>query len=240
LAWALGAVAFTQAKKQTELGEQIVQQIGARENPSTEEAAAVAQLLSTSLSTRAAFLDRAMNTDPEGLRVNELGLSIALSRIKSSDAGALFPRAILPALTSSSDAQALLEGDALLLHDYFAGRSRFRIHLPVKISGQGKSDEIRATCRAGFISSALPRPRLAFIRLAFMRLAFLETLFAASHPCQPTDVKLGRVHTIRSASTMSAKQRNARKMTSSFSKREKMRRKPFSLRKSRSISLRFL
>jgi ABC-type nitrate/sulfonate/bicarbonate transport system ATPase subunit len=52
--------------------------------------------------------------------------------------------------------------------------------------------------------------------------------------------KLGRVHTIRSASTMSAKQRNARKTTSSFSKREKMRRKPFSLRKSRSISLRFL
>jgi hypothetical protein len=51
---------------------------------------------------------------------------------------------------------------------------------------------------------------------------------------------LGRVHTIRSASTMSAKQRNARKTTSSFSKREKMRRKPFSLRKSRSISLRFL
>jgi len=55
-----------------------------------------------------------------------------------------------------------------------------------------------------------------------------------------TKAQLGRVHTIRSASTMSAKQRNARKMTSSFSKREKMRRKPFSLRKSRSISLRFL
>jgi len=54
------------------------------------------------------------------------------------------------------------------------------------------------------------------------------------------DQELGRVHTIRSASTMSAKQRNARKTTSSFSKREKMRRKPFSLRKSRSISLRFL
>ena len=51
---------------------------------------------------------------------------------------------------------------------------------------------------------------------------------------------LGRVHTNRSASTMSAKQRNARKTTSSFSKREKMRRKPLSLRNNRSISLRFL
>src|ERR1700721_185545 len=51
---------------------------------------------------------------------------------------------------------------------------------------------------------------------------------------------LGRVHTNRRASTMNAKQRNARKTTSSFSKREKMRRKPFSLLKSRSISLRFL
>src|ERR1700722_19466113 len=52
--------------------------------------------------------------------------------------------------------------------------------------------------------------------------------------------ELGRVHTNRRASTMNAKQRNARKTTSSFSKREKMRRKPFSLLKSRSISLRFL
>src|SRR3954466_14410476 len=42
--------------------------------------------------------------------------------------------------------------------------------------------------------------------------------------------ELGRVHTNRKASTMSAKQRNARKTTSSFSKREKMRRKPLSLR----------
>ena len=51
---------------------------------------------------------------------------------------------------------------------------------------------------------------------------------------------LGRVHTNRSASTMSAKERKARKTTSSFSKREKMRRKPLSRRNSRSISLRFL
>ena len=52
--------------------------------------------------------------------------------------------------------------------------------------------------------------------------------------------ELGRVHTKRSASTMSAKERKARKTTSSFSKREKMRRKPLSRRNSRSISLRFL
>ena len=52
--------------------------------------------------------------------------------------------------------------------------------------------------------------------------------------------ELGPVHTNRSASTMSAKHRKARNKTSSFSNREKMRRKPLSLRKSRSISLRFL
>jgi hypothetical protein len=51
---------------------------------------------------------------------------------------------------------------------------------------------------------------------------------------------LGRVHTNRSASTIRAKDRKARNKTSSFSKREKMRRNPLSLRKSRSISLRFL
>jgi pimeloyl-ACP methyl ester carboxylesterase len=52
--------------------------------------------------------------------------------------------------------------------------------------------------------------------------------------------QLGRVHTNRSASTIRAKDRKARNKTSSFSKREKMRRNPLSLRKSRSISLRFL
>ena len=41
------------------------------------------------------------------------------------------------------------------------------------------------------------------------------------------DGKLGPVHPTRSASTISAQQREARKTTSSFSKREKMRRKPF-------------
>jgi hypothetical protein len=52
--------------------------------------------------------------------------------------------------------------------------------------------------------------------------------------------EFGCVHTTRRASTMSAKLRNARKTTSSFSKREKIRRKPLSLRNSLSISLRFL
>ncbi len=42
------------------------------------------------------------------------------------------------------------------------------------------------------------------------------------------------------ASMMRAKLRKPRKSTSSFSKREKILRKPLSLRKSRSISLRFL
>ena len=55
-----------------------------------------------------------------------------------------------------------------------------------------------------------------------------------------SNLELGRVHTIRSASTISAKQRNARNTTSSFSKREKMRRKPLRRRNSRSISLRFV
>ena len=51
---------------------------------------------------------------------------------------------------------------------------------------------------------------------------------------------LGRVHTKRSASKMSANEMNPRKITSSFSKREKMRRNPFSRRNSLSISLRLL
>ena len=52
--------------------------------------------------------------------------------------------------------------------------------------------------------------------------------------------ELGRVHTKRSASKMSANEMNPRKITSSFSKREKMRRNPFNRRKSLSISLRLL
>src|ERR1700720_2147741 len=51
---------------------------------------------------------------------------------------------------------------------------------------------------------------------------------------------LGRVHTTRRASTISANERNPRKRTSSFSKRERILRNPLSLRKGRSISLRFL
>ena len=53
-------------------------------------------------------------------------------------------------------------------------------------------------------------------------------------------VGLGRVHTKRSASKMSANEMNPRKITSSFSKREKMRRNPFNRRNSLSISLRLL
>ena len=52
--------------------------------------------------------------------------------------------------------------------------------------------------------------------------------------------QLGRVHTKRSASKMSANEMNPRKITSSFSKREKMRRNPFNRRNSLSISLRLL
>ena len=51
---------------------------------------------------------------------------------------------------------------------------------------------------------------------------------------------LGRVHTKRSTSKMSANEMNPRKITSSFSKREKMRRNPFNRRNSLSISLRLL
>jgi hypothetical protein len=106
---ALGIVAFRQAKGQKELGAEILEQLGARENPS-----AVAQLFSTTLDTRVAFLNRAMNTDAERLRVNEQGLSVALSRVRSADAVDLFQRAIVPTLAVSSDAKALLEGDAFL------------------------------------------------------------------------------------------------------------------------------
>src|ERR1035441_7707637 len=49
-----------------------------------------------------------------------------------------------------------------------------------------------------------------------------------------TDAELGRVHTTLNASTIRAKLRKARKTTSSFSNREKMRRKPLSRLKSRS------
>jgi len=110
----LAAVAFTLAKQQRELGEQILEHIGARENPTTAETAAVAELFATSLGARAAFLSCAMNSDAERLRVNEQSLSVALSRVRSTDAGELFHRAILPTLTGSSDAKALLEGDAFL------------------------------------------------------------------------------------------------------------------------------
>ena len=56
----------------------------------------------------------------------------------------------------------------------------------------------------------------------------------------PESKGLGRVHTKRSASKMSANEMNPRKITSSFSKREKMRRNPFNRRNSLSISLRLL
>ena len=56
----------------------------------------------------------------------------------------------------------------------------------------------------------------------------------------PLAQRLGRVHTKRSASKMSANEMNPRKITSSFSKREKMRRNPFNRRNSLSISLRLL
>src|SRR5689334_18603964 len=52
--------------------------------------------------------------------------------------------------------------------------------------------------------------------------------------------ELGPVNTYRSPSTIRAKRINPIKMTSSFSNREKMRRKPLSRRNKRSISLRGL
>ena len=55
-----------------------------------------------------------------------------------------------------------------------------------------------------------------------------------------SQLPLGRVHTKRSTSKMSANEMNPRKITSSFSKREKMRRNPFNRRNSLSISLRLL
>lgn len=104
----LGAVAFTEAKKQTAVGEQIFEQFR------VDESAGFRELLPATLDARAAFFGRAMSADAERLRVNEQGLSVALSRVTNSDAGALFRRVILPALTASQDAKTLLEGDAFL------------------------------------------------------------------------------------------------------------------------------
>ena len=73
---ALGAVAIWEGKRERELGEQILDHIGAEEND------AVAQLFSASLETRTAFLTRALNTDPEKVRVNEQGLSVADAKIR--------------------------------------------------------------------------------------------------------------------------------------------------------------
>lgn len=89
---------------------------------------------------------------------------------------------------------------------------------------------------------------LVQLRLSGMA-AVMETrlLQAQSENMAPIDListlvsdELGPVHTKRSASTIRAKFTKARKSTSSFSKREKIRRKPFNRRNSRSISLRFL
>ena len=87
---------------------------------------------------------------------------------------------------------------------------------------------------------------LALIAMKTARLLMLAAIIQPSHRSEkslvrkPAPKELGRVHTNRRASTMRANCRKARKTRSSFSKREKMRRKPLSLRKSRSISLRFL
>ncbi len=104
----LGAVAFTDAKKQIGVGEQILEQFR------VDESTGLRELLTASLDARAAFFGRAMSADAERLRLNEQGLSVALSRVSDSAAGALFRRVILPALTTSQNAKALLEGDAFL------------------------------------------------------------------------------------------------------------------------------
>jgi hypothetical protein len=68
-----------------------------------------------------------------------------------------------------------------------------------------------------------------------------DNSFDASYQVTTTPTtELGRVHTTLNASTIKAKLMKARNTTSSFSNREKMRRKPLSRLKSRSTSLRFL
>jgi hypothetical protein len=89
---------FTERRKETEVSAQILERLSSR------EASAVAQLFQTSLNTRIDLLSGALYSaaDVERLRVHEQGLSIALSRVKSSDAGTLFRRSILPALAMPS------------------------------------------------------------------------------------------------------------------------------------------
>ena len=107
-----------------------------------------------------------------------------------------------------------------------------------------RQDEAGAEHITGGKTSRL-RPNAQFLALFITE---FEQSLIISHIIKTLQVRciihwdgiLGPVHTNRSASTMSAKHRKARNKTSSFSNREKMRRKPLSLRKSRSISLRFL
>ena len=98
---ALTAVAFLERRTQAELGVQIPERVGIRGNPSTGEASAVAPLFSTSPDARVPFLSRALNSDAARLRVSEQRLSVALTRVRSADAAALFNCAISPTLAGS-------------------------------------------------------------------------------------------------------------------------------------------
>jgi imidazolonepropionase-like amidohydrolase len=128
-----------------------------------------------------------------------------------------------------------------------AAGSDHYVKLPQKNRGQGSLDTLAAYAEEGMtpmeIIQASTRNAAELLgmrdHIGTLEAGKLADIIAVlGDPLK--DIKLGRVHTTRRASTMSAKERNARKTTSSFSKREKIRRKPLSLRNSRSISLRFL
>src|SRR5437764_15414599 len=95
--------------------------------------------------------------------------------------------------------------------------------------------------RSNRAGTPLPLPNHQALTCSFHH-SLSHLLEGETTRCVPRSSRffLGRVHTTRRASTISAKHRKAEKTTSSFSKREKIRRKPFKRRNSRSISLRFL
>jgi len=81
--------------------------------------------------------------------------------------------------------------------------------------------------------------RLAAIGFVSL-LAALPNAFGADHKHAPLPDKLGRVHTTRSASTISANERNPREEDVEFFKAREDAAEAFESADSRSISLRFL
>jgi hypothetical protein len=179
LAIAVGS-RFTQRRKETEVSAQILDRISSREHPTTEEAGAVGELFEASLNTRVEFLSSALSAAyVERVRMNEQGLSVALSRVKSADAGALIRRAILPALTISSDAKVLLEGDVFMRRWGISGvmsqgeRDSLASKLVERIYEENERDLLNAlsTVLSGIAEGVRPKTADALSRRLIQRIA---------------------------------------------------------------------